>query len=768
MLLTNGTGTGKTLSGLGVVKRFARDGKKNILIVAPSQGILNQWVDAAKWLGLDVSILESTQDKGKGIVATTYANLGENPTLADRSWDLVVTDESHKLSSDKDGTPTAALQALRAITFHPDGMYRRGQMVFRKEWDRVEALKPGKNPSQAQLNAYAEAVDAFNAKLKEAKPGWEKEPRSKVLMLSATPFAYHFSLDYAAEYLYELPKDDNKGGYNSAKGRDAFYVQNFGYRMRYNKLTKPEADVNLEVMERQFHEKMKKDGALAGRALEVDKDYDRKFMLAESAIGQKIDEALEFLSTADDGKFRPLYEIVYKKFDYLTRMRLLEAIKAEASIPYIKKSLELGRKIVVFHDYNEGGGASPFKMKFPPDFELTTKVNGKDGVPVNANDLYAEFVSRNKYVEDLDFEGYGSPINAITREFPDALVYNGTIPNKKREEAKKLFNQDGSGRDIIIVQSAAGEAGISLHDTTGKHQRVLLNLGMPVRPTTALQEEGRIYRVGQKSDAVFRYMNTGTNWERWTFASKIAERSGTAENLAMGDQARAIKMAFIDAFNNADEFPPVKGEGTGGKAADRPSSTGMSEFERAKTHYFAQQKNTKRRDQREGIDYFPTPEPLGLKMVEWANIKPGEKVLEPSAGHGAISRYFPESAARTIVEPSSELASKASLTSPGARVVMSRFEDLDIVNKYDAIVMNPPFGVGGKTAVEHLEKATRHLRNGGRIVALVPRGGAMEKRLDKWYENAEGIYLVARIDLPSVTFERAGTSVAAQIGRAHV
>ena len=763
-LITNGTGTGKTFSGLGAVKRFVKQGKKNILIVAPSQGILLDWQAAAKHFGIDLHILEdSSTDNGKGVTATTYSNLGDNPTLADRAWDLVVTDESHKLSSDKDGTPTKHLEAMRAITLHPSGMYRRGQMVFRKEWQKYESLKPTeKRPNPTQVAAADAAYAAWRAKYDAAKPEWEKAPRSKVLMLSATPFAYHFSLDYAEGYLFSYPKVPQSGAYNAPDGRDQFYIENFGYQKKNGKLNKPDAKVNSDVMERQFHEKMKKTGALFGRALEVEKDYDRKFLIAESLIGKKIDEAMTFLSRAENGRFAPLYDQVNKRFDYLAKMRLLEAIKAEAAIPYIKKSIALGRKVVVFHDYNEGGGISPFLFKFSPEEEFSYSVDGKH-VTVKAQALYNEFLSKNPYVEKLDFAHYGSPINAITREFPNALIYNGTVPNKKRAEAKRLFNTDNNGANIIIVQSAAGEAGISLHDTTGVHQRVLINLGLPVRPTTALQEEGRIYRVGQKTDAIFRYLNTGTHFEMWTFADKTALRSSTAENLAMGDQGRAIKQAFIDAFNNADESDPHPDDGKGGKLADRPSTTAMSEFERAKTHYFANQKLRGRRDQRQGLDYFPTPEPLGLKMVEWANVKPGEKILEPSAGHGAIARYFPEDTARTLVEPSEDLAARAALTSTGARVEVKPFEALDIVNKFDAIVMNPPFGVGGKTAVEHIEKAAKHLKNGGRIVALVPRGGMMEKRLDKWYENAEGIYLVGRVDLPTVTFERAGTSVAAQI-----
>ncbi|MFH3639308.1 hypothetical protein WAH83_20995, partial [Acinetobacter baumannii] len=55
-----------------------------------------------------------------------------------------------------------------------------------------------------------------------------------------------------------------------------------------------------------------------------------------------------------------IYEIIAKRFDYLARRRLLEAIKAEACVDMVKKHLALGRKVVIFHDYNEGGGFAPF------------------------------------------------------------------------------------------------------------------------------------------------------------------------------------------------------------------------------------------------------------------------------------------------------------------------------------------------------------------------------------------------------------------------
>lgn len=763
MLFTNGTGTGKTYSGLGIIKRFALAGKKQAIVIAPSQGILMDWQRSAKDLGLDAHILDSIVDKGRpGLNLTTYANFGENPTLADQEWDIVVPDEAHKLSSDQDGTTTKALRTLRALTYHPDGLPRRAEMVFRKEFEQIRPLP--KEPTAEESAAHSAAVAAYNAKAGPAVKEWRARKRTnKAAFLSATPFAYHFSLDWAEGYLFNFPEDTNSGAYNAPTGRDSFYMQHLGYRKKTGKLTKPDAEVKQEVMERQLHEYLRKTGSLAGRMLTVDKDYDRKFILAHDAIGNQIDQALNFLQ--DNEQFRPLVDYVSKKFDYLTRMRLLEAIKARAAIDYINQSIALGRKVVVFHDYNEGGGINPFELEF----------NDKDKVPVyrggkiedvELKPLYDDFVRQNPYVKELKFSDYPAPIATLTAAFPKALVYNGTVSKKKRDQAKALFNDDNSGHDLIIVQSAAGEAGISLHDTTGKHQRVTLNLGMPIRPVSSIQQEGRIYRVGQASDAMFRYMNTGTDWERWTFAGKIADRAGTAENLALGNQARTIRQSFIDAFANAEDYRPEQGEGTGGKAADRAVTHSMTEFEKAKTHYYAQAKVSGRRDQREGTDYYATAEPIGFKMVEWSNVKSGEKMLEPSAGHGAIARYFPEDTHRTLVEPSSSLASRASLNSTGARVVVDRFENLDPgANKQDVIVMNPPFGHGGKTAFDHLTKAAKHLRNGGRIVALVPRGANADKNFEEFYAGpkAKDLQLVGTVELPPVAFERAGTAIRTRI-----
>ncbi len=794
ILFTNGTGTGKTATGLGIVKRFINDGKDNVVVIVPSDKIASDWVKFAKMLGIELKQLEGVEDNGgTGPIVTTYANFGQNDTLAQRDWDLVIPDESHYLSSNEAGDSTAALDQLRGLTGHHRGFFDWVRRRNSKEWNAWEDARKAladlkeSDPKYTKLKSAEEAAgrkwrDLESREREKWDDRWAaQKDLPKVAFLSATPFAYVKNTDYAEGYLFHYVEpaglkqsQGQGGGYNSGSPRDHFMMQRFGYRMRYNKLTAPESGVNSQLMEQQFNEHLKKEGALSGRKLEVPFDYDRKFVLVDDAVGTKIDNALKYLreqsleaekrareSNGDQAAmteaehWRNLFNVIDKRFDYQSRMYLLESIKAKAAVPMIRDYLKSGRKVVVFHDYNQGGGFDPF-----------TPAMGSELAPGQREFNQRVLASRPDLFK-LDLKDLRSATETLTEAFPNALLFSGTVSKAQRRANADTFNDDKGKAGLIVVQSDAGREGVSLHDTTGKFQRVEINLGMPVKPVAATQIEGRTYRTGQASDAMFRYLTTGTGWEASAFASKIAERASTAENLALGSEARGLKDAFIDAYQSATGHELSANDGKGGKDYDRKMSASntVTPFDKAKTFYWAQQKNSKKRDQREGVDYFATPEPVGFKMVEWANIKPGDKALEPSAGHGAIARFFPEQADVTMIEPSYDLSQRAGLANGNARIINDVFENLHINNKYDAIVMNPPYGNGGKVSTDHIAKAATHLRDGGRIVALVPRGGMADTRLAQFLgsEQAADLYVVARVKMPPSTFERAGTAVNTQI-----
>lgn len=784
VLFTNGTGTGKTFSGMGIVKRMYDRGKKNILIVAPGDGIIQQWIDAGKdHFDVPITPLKSTKDAGKGVCITTYSNLGQNHALASRDWDLLIMDESHTLSKNEQGNSTSALRQFWGLTVHDNGYQTwfedthqditNARKEARKELDKAQKEKDAAKEKEAQQR-YDEADRVYKKAYETSESDYQGKKPPKVVFLSATPFAYIKNLQYAEGFLFEYPKNRN-----GQKDADQFLMDNFGYQYKNGHLERPGVEVDGSLMGKQFHDQLVQEGALHGRTLEVDADYDRGFIRVNNGIGNKIDEGFTYLAQ-NSNKYSELNQFIQKKFDYIHKRQLLEAIKAKEAVELVKQYVKSGKKVVVFHDYNEGGGMNPFNLT---EEYVRKELSGQKNLWL-ANRVVRqleEFKKERPDLLELDLNELKSPIETFQNAFNAEEVgfYNGQ--NKKtRITEKDDFNDDNGKKKILVVQSNAGEAGISLHDTTGKYQRVLINLGMPTRPTATIQIEGRIYRVGNKSNAIFRYLNTGTVMEGEMF-SKMAERSGMVEAIAMGEKARALQGSINAAYEESQDgdgwkkyLPGSPTEGTGGKAMDYVDDQ-LSTYDKAKAFYFATQKKTSRNKSAEGTDYYATPEPLGLKMVEWADPKSGENMMEPSAGHGAIARWMPDYTRNTVVEPSRELQPKLQRNVSNANVIGDVFESLDLHNKFGSIVMNPPFGTGGKTAIEHLAKAFRHLSDGGRVVAIIPDGTSTQKRFDKWFygdENGktkaerDGVtngVLRATINLPAVTFERADTKARTRV-----
>jgi hypothetical protein len=628
----------------------------------------------------------------------------------------------------------------------------------------------------------------------------------KRLDLTATPFAYDKSTDHAEGFLYEYDRThDDDRGYNDPDARGFFMVEHFGYRMRTGKLTTPEADVDSGLMEREFNQWLKGEGALRGRILSVDHDYSREFIALDDLVGTKIDEGWNTINDRARDKdnklshgYSQIAQEMQRLFNYHERVKLLEAIKAGHAVERARQHMALGRNVVIFHSRIQGGTQNPFVWikSYADRSRNQPNMYDSDGniFVEQKTQAIIQFADEFPDLFELDIN-QTRPLDLFAQEFGDEMTtYNGTITNKAKVDNPKKFQDDETDIRIIVLQDQGGKEGITLSDQTGVYQRVLMNLGLPMQPTQAIQIEGRIYRVGQESNAIFEYFNTGTSFERMTFASKISERASTAENLAMGELARSLKDSFIDAFESPSFAAPSVDQGVGGKEQDLATWNEISQFERSKTHYFGTLKTKGKRDQRQGLDYFATPEPLGFKMVEWADIDANEHILEPSAGHGAIARYFPDNTAITTVEPSGELISRLALRTPGNHRQIN-FEDLDVGgNKFGAIVMNPPFGSGGSTAIAHLHKAMHHLKNGGRVVALIPTGPAADKKFDNMFYGKEGeleqvrerfkrkrragesvadetrriedltkYHLRANISLPSVTFTRAGTAVRARV-----
>lgn len=801
VLFANGTGTGKTYLSLGVIKRMVKQGKTNGLVLVPNQEVMNEWLASAPNLGIELHILDDKQDAGEGVSITTYANAGDNMTLLDREHHFVVADEAHMLMASKDANVTKVLDVVRAVTKHHESAHTRARMLHRDLYGKIMTLREqetalllarekGMAPIGAakMLNDIAEelrpllaefdvALGHQKAELLETKP----EDRPRLLAVSATPFAWEKNVQWAEGYLFNYPQVRRTGAYNEPSPYQKYMMTNFGWHMKNGKLNEPDAKVNRSLMQIQYNMNLRRAGVLSTRMLDVDKDYDRKFVLVDGGIGARIDAALDWLRKEKDGIYSRYYDQANGQFDHLTKRRLLEAIKAKAAIDIIKQHHALGRKVVVFHDFNEGGGFQPFSFPGDPNAEIEIHTNfGASKIKYTHGQFLADFAKAFPDLVGSDLADLKSPIETLREAFPNAMFNNGTEKKRDALQAIKDFNNDEKADANLLVVQSDKNAGWSGHDKTGRYQRVLINLGLPTAPVKSIQIEGRIYRVGQKSDAIFRYLNTGTRFEKFAFATAIATRAETAENLAMGDFARGLKQSYIDAFLESGDYPPSAEDGKGGKAKDRRDGEGMTPFQKAISFYFANQKKNSKTKAQEGVDYYATPEPLGYKMVEWLSPKAGEDYMEPSAGHGAIARWFPENVNLKAIEQSRQLAADLSLNLPDPEsVINDTFESHHIGNKYDGIVMNPPFNrpgsTGGGLAMEHIAKAFDHLKEGGRLIAIVPHGPAMDKKIEAWLTgsttNTRGTTRLnvpdARfnhvVELPITTFLRAGTGVSTRV-----
>ena len=759
-LFTNGTGTGKTYVGLGILKRFYVQGKREILVVVPTEAKSIDWMQDALDIDIRIKMLDGIHDCGSQVVVTTYANFYQNDALELREWDLIIYDESHYLNQNSQGDPTVYFDKHKRIANLPSAAKSKAREIIGPTPEYETDSGMWEYRAEAWKNQTHHYIHHF-------------VNRTKVVFLSATPFAYHKSIKYADGTLFDINETimdpPPPSGYNGPGRWEKFMIENFGYHMKYNKLTMPDVGVDQGLMERNFFEKYATEGRMSTRILELDYDYSREFIILDSELGNFIDSGIDLWSNHEHCKKYPnLADVISAKYNYNYVNQLLETIKAKEVIPRIRKHLALGRKVVIFHGYNHTTMEHPFK--FDP-MKILAPADRWQAQFLKPE--IAKFEQEFPQYVNLDLNDLMNTRKTIRNAFPDVVEINGTVAKKKRQKNKDDFNSDYSGVNLILVQEKAGREGISLHDETGKHPRIIANLSLPVAPTAAIQTEGRIYRSGLRSNCAYEYPTLHTNFEKRAFADKIAVRAKTAENLAMGNLARDLETAFKEGFINAIIEDPHIGQGIGGKDKDRILNT-ISDFEKAKTYYYSRGKRTAKNKSFEGIDYFATPEPFGYMMVKWLNPLRLERGLEPSAGHGAIARWFPAFTDNVFVEPSTDLYSEMKIITSGD-TKNDIFDYYYVGNKFDYIAMNPPFGKGGVTAVEHISKAIKQLatrqldleHNGSRLLSIVPNGSSCNRRLEALYESKEfrDFYLTGEMILPSCLFTRAGTNVSTKLIR---
>lgn len=156
---------------------------------------------------------------------------------------------------------------------------------------------------------------------------------------------------------------------------------------------------------------------------------------------------------------------------------------------------------------------------------------------------------------------------------------------------------------------------------------------------------------------------------------------------------------------------------------------------------------------------FPTPATLAGRMVDEAQIQPGDRVGEFSAGTGRILSAVSEAIdfaaiSVTAVEINSELSRTLQDRFPAARVICADFLSCGAdLGKFQKIIINPPFA--NAQDIAHILHALPLLDDGGRLVAVCANGPRQQEKLRPLVESRGGLWE----ELPDDTFEESGTRV---------
>lgn len=140
-------------------------------------------------------------------------------------------------------------------------------------------------------------------------------------------------------------------------------------------------------------------------------------------------------------------------------------------------------------------------------------------------------------------------------------------------------------------------------------------------------------------------------------------------------------------------------------------------------------------------DFYPTPRPVIEKMLSLAQVSPGMKVLEPSAGLGHICRELKRLG---VIPDCFEISPllRRGLRLQGFNVLGDDFLNYTPSARYDLVLANPPFSRNG--IARHTLRALDWLRPGGALVTVAHHYRLRPSRTDqeffRWLQGFDACF----------------------------
>lgn len=172
-----------------------------------------------------------------------------------------------------------------------------------------------------------------------------------------------------------------------------------------------------------------------------------------------------------------------------------------------------------------------------------------------------------------------------------------------------------------------------------------------------------------------------------------------------------------------------------------------------------------------GWQQFSTPPAIGFLLAHTLYIKPGEIVLEPSAGTGSLAVWAEMSGAKVLTN---EIDGRRRELLQQLGFEPTAF-NAEFIHDYlapeitiDVLLMNPPFSANGgrtrnssKYGFRHVCSALERLGKGGRFGIILGKSGGLDTKTGRefWQKKVERFHIKANIKLSGREYYKFGTTV---------